>query len=397
MRRLFLRPACTKFSTRQCAPCAVASPHTAAARWASITCLLCDEEVDSFQDHARTDTHVARFAVCQHLVAPEKHSAMLKQMWDHLRLDFNAVEEVNAEKVARRRKRLSSTLVYLVDRNVLLHSVPMATQSAAEPVTSKSFTKMEFLGELELRRAVTDRCARLFPSCSGMQLRALVDYVTARRQLEVIFDLLSLSDLVKPPAGTTRAVPKEGGENAGEAPAAGKQQARLTAAQRSRMLLAIVGELHARTSAPRAMSVGSREAADGLVDNVLASHGIENIESELIHHVLQKIVEEGTPVWHGFKESLVAMSLSSARPEPPSLASAKQPVAAPPGDVTASPAVVRPASEAFKTTVACNPKLLWTDVTRASALDLTVPNPAAKSAFYAPVVPKLANKTKGTK
>ena len=403
-----------------------------------LLCVLCDEEVDDFDLHKHSDAHMARFTVCQTLAAPQKHDAMLKQMWDHLRLDFDAVAEVNAEKVERRRSRLASTVTYLVQRSVLLHSIPRP-EDQVEPagtsqdgssnssgkagpgtgsplVVSKDFEKMEFLGELDLRRVVTDRCARLFPHATGAQLRALVDFITARWQLEVAHDLLGLGQAVaeglrqqrdpaaRAPRGALGHRPTGIGASEAEAKADAPLASalKLSGAQRARVLLAVIGELHLRTDAVvKPITVaGGKAAADGLVDNVLAAHASENIESELIYHVLQKIVDEGTPVWNEFKESLAAMSLARTRPAPPSLSASPTPRADGPGiaDVVAPSAAIA-VEEAANGTLrpACAPKLDWTELGRAGALDLTVPNSKHKAAFFAPLAPKLANKAKGVK
>ena len=121
-------------------------------------CILCDEDIDDFVTHSATSDHCARYAVCQALVNPEKHTAMMAQLWDHLRLDFDAVDEANALRMQRRRRRLMGTIKHLIDVNVLVHSIPRAGGSAgrrrerATPIVAN-----------RVHRAIDDqrRCAHL--------------------------------------------------------------------------------------------------------------------------------------------------------------------------------------------------------------------------------------------
>ena len=85
-------------------------------------CILCDEDIDDFVTHSATSDHSARYAVCHALVKPEKHTAMMAQLWDDLRLDFHTVDEANAHRMQRRRRWLMRTIKHFNDVNVLVHS-----------------------------------------------------------------------------------------------------------------------------------------------------------------------------------------------------------------------------------------------------------------------------------
>ncbi|KPA81123.1 putative mitochondrial RNA editing complex protein MP46,mitochondrial [Leptomonas pyrrhocoris] len=72
---------------------------------------------------------------------------------------------------------------------------------------------------------------------------------------------------------------------------------KLSRDDKASVLLACIGELEHFHRQDRPRSVLSKLAADALVLNVIATHARDNLISELIHEALQRIVEEGTPVW----------------------------------------------------------------------------------------------------
>ncbi|KPI89492.1 RNA editing complex protein MP46 mitochondrial [Leptomonas seymouri] len=63
------------------------------------------------------------------------------------------------------------------------------------------------------------------------------------------------------------------------------------------IFLACIGELEHFHRQDRPRAVLSKLAADALVLNVVATHARDNLVSELLHEALQRIVEEGSPVW----------------------------------------------------------------------------------------------------
>ena len=376
-------------------------------------CLLCDEDYDSLAVHNATASHVARFAVCQALVSPDKHAAMMAQMWDHIRLDFDAVDVINAEKLRRRRRRLGSTLKYLRESNVLVHSLLRRPADAAPGpsgfAVSHSFTKLAFIGENNARFVVADRVARLFPTASAGEVTAILDMVLRRHTLDVMYGLLEFDAHLPPGAvsdADAAAAPAAAGD-AKEKPST-VAPARTSDEQRASMLLAVLGELHAHSSRDKPTAVAAKSAADALVLTVLSQHAVDNIYSELVHHVLQKMVEEGTPVWRDYKASLLQQSLRSSRPEPMPLAAASAAAAAAASETAAAAAADVCAADLMDleaeaahsgpavAAAACNPRMVWTDTTRGGMSAVTVPH-GKKNAFFAPMAPRLVGRARPAK
>lgn len=243
------------------------------------------------------------------------------------------------------------------------------------------------LGQAHARRQMCDRVARLFPKTNGAELRAITDFILSPWQMDTHHDMLGVTDAILKMNGLL-----------GDAAVHAKRGA--DSALRVRTLYAIIGELHVVTSRTRPTAVAGREAADSLVLTVLATHALENIISEILHHVLQKIVEDSTPVWKDFKQSLAAIAMTTTRPASPSLASA------PSNPLSNTEIGDHETSAAFPfwfvedvqatrrvTQTGFTPKCQWTDVTRSGSLDVTVSNPA-KGATFAMLMPKLAAKAK---
>jgi hypothetical protein len=386
---------------RRVSSAAMTSAPMAARRHAATEeqmCLLCDEEYDNAAQHNATATHVARFAVCQSLVSPDKHAAMMAQMWDHIRLDFDAVDTINAEKLRRRRRRLGSTLKYLRESNVLVHSV--LRRAAAAPAgpsgcsVSRSFTKMAFIGEGNARFVVADRVARLFPKAAAAELSAICDTVLRRHTLEVMYGLLEL-DTHLPPG----VVSAPGDDATPAIKPATAAVASTTDEQRASVVLAILGELHAHSSKDKPTSVAHKSQADTLVLNVLASHATDNIYSELVHHVLQKIVEEGTPVWRDHKANIAATALQSQRPAAMPLAAAASAVVAPPAADACSGLLQLEAdadASGAARSLPCSPGVDWIDMRRKGLVATSVPH-GKKNALFGPMTPRLLGRARPAK
>jgi hypothetical protein len=87
---------------------------------------------------------------------------------------------------------------------------------------------------------------------------------------------------------------------------------RLSRDDKASILLACVGELEHFHRQDRPRSVLSKLAADILVLNVIATHARDNLISELIHEVLQRIVEEGSPIWRRHQKEVLQHSVVNA-------------------------------------------------------------------------------------
>ncbi|KAK7201399.1 RNA editing complex protein MP46 [Novymonas esmeraldas] len=330
-------------------------------------CLLCDAPFTSWGTHVSEHTHMARAAVCQFFIMPDRSESIMRHLERHIALDLKEVDALATRKVARRRERLLAGLLHLVEEGVLTDCLPMvpsspeegggaATAAAAEAGSSSSsgagrraavsgaalqvdadrFPIRILIGEAFLQREAIDRCARLMPTLSKVQLHSVVVYITSTRQLARIFDELSLGDLVtaraekeaKAAKATTTttttntaaaaavAAPVDGnGEGAvdsrGAAPPGGcsvslssPPRLSLSREDKAAILYACLGELHRFHEQERPLSVASKAVADAIVLNVLAGHARENIVSELVHEALQRIVDEGTPIWREFNEDV---------------------------------------------------------------------------------------------
>ncbi|CBZ30003.1 RNA editing complex protein MP46 [Leishmania mexicana MHOM/GT/2001/U1103] len=335
-------------------------------------CLLCDTPYISWTEHSREHAHVARSVVCRFFVTPERSESIMQHLERHIALDLKEVDALTDRKVGRRRERLLAGLAHLVEKGVLRDSIPTLLRStpacegddtgrgagisgATLEVNSDLFLNRVLVGEAFLRREVLDRCARLMPSLTAMELNSVVTYLTSTRQVARIFDELSLMELLvaraeseRAPANVntataaataagraaesasveqlseTTAAPLPDSDASTESPP-GQQPCSSTPAAASpspprwslsredkvSIMCACLGELHRFHEQERPRSVISKAAADAIVLNVLAGHGRENLVSELVHETLQRIVDEGTVVWRQHQEDVKRRGRSS--------------------------------------------------------------------------------------
>jgi hypothetical protein len=333
-------------------------------------CSLCDTETDDWLKHSSQPQHQARQAVCAALVSPERHEVVMKQLWEHIQLDFSQIDDVNEARISKRRSRLRSTTMYLKQVEILSSSLVYAEEHGV--CVKARFMQFAVTGEAQLSMEVADRVARLLPKASGCDLLNIVSFILCQRHLVQMFDAIGMEVLLP-------------------------QSLKLTKEQKAAVFLSIYGELTEYTRRRHSHDVANKAAADRLVGNVLASHAIENIASELVHTVLQKIVDEGTPVWAQFKaEGSERLKQGSIFATTPLL---QTPSASPNAPVEASrcrwlhelsPNAKASPHQALRT------KTIWSDLMRVSTLEITVPNPVTKTSFFATMMPKLALKQKNS-
>ncbi|KAG5469827.1 hypothetical protein CUR178_01967 [Leishmania enriettii] len=331
----------------------------------SETCLLCDTPYTCWTTHSREHTHVARSVVCRFFVMPERSESIMQHLERHIALDLKEVDALTARKVERRRERLLAGLVHLVEKGVLRDSIPTlppnstpastfkgrsaGVSGATLEVHSDRFLIRVLVGEAFLRREVLDRCARLMPSLTALELNSVVAYLTSVRQVARIFDELSLLELLMARAERDKAPlnaatdatgatdsahveqlseaaatplldtdvstpvlsPQEPSSSTTAASPTSPLRWKLSGEDKAYIMCACLGELHRFHEQERPRSVASKAAADAIVLNVLAGHGRENLVSELVHETLQRIVDEGTAVWRQHQEDVKRRGLSS--------------------------------------------------------------------------------------
>lgn len=303
------------------------------------SCLLCDCEVPSWKEHRELPSHVARAAVCNAFVMPERSEAILQQLHRHIRLDLRAVDDVAAQKQRRRHVRLRSTFVHLAEEGVLSDGIPSwstassAGSNAAEAdgsspssssclgsyVVSDAFLNLMLVGEGFARQEVVDRVARLIPTLGVTELSSVVTFLLSPRHLARLYDELDFHQLITARAqraartsstvpGTSLAVKErdESDESTVDSPL--PQPPVLPVEEKAVFVFSCIGELVLFHRQDRSHSVANKAAVDGLVQNVLATHAVESLLSELIHTELQRVVEEGTPVWEKYRSQSVQMS-----------------------------------------------------------------------------------------
>jgi hypothetical protein len=300
---------------------------------------------------------------------------MMKQLWDHIQLDFQQLDEVAAKKEARRRGRLTSSMEYLRDQGVMLHSLVHtadAPQSSDEPqlAVSSRFNTFVALGTTYAQKEVLDRVARLFPDAEGVEAIAVADYILSQRNMVHVFKVLKVETLMQD-------VPLK----------------ELKSDVRAAVMLAILGELQLFSRQPRSRDVSDPATADLLVLNVLATHVMDNVLSELTHMVLQKVVDEGTPVWSVYQEQL-ATQKRFLRKVPTQTLTASPSAAVSVGDAAWDACA---SLGALRQEVGTAPALmkwrpLMSDAIRAGSLDITVPSSPFKNSAYAPCLPRLGKK-----
>nr|CCC94881.1 RNA editing complex protein MP46 [Trypanosoma congolense IL3000] len=358
------------------------------------TCQLCDVSYDSWGDHAQSASHVARHVICKTFVSPERHSAVMQQLWKHIRLDFGYVDEVTQKKEDRRRNRLASTLRHLQEKGVVCHSVPRVVVDAEGEtsllVDKDRFINLMFVGESFARQETLDRVARLMPRAEAVELSSVVSYLLSKRRLAHLFDLLDMRSVVL--SANRSAVVEEGDGRAPPVP-------RMRQDEKAIVVYSCLGELHMFSRQDRSHSVATRAAAEQLVLNVLGTHVMENAIAELVHESLQRVVEEGTPVWRAHCSELKHKMFEGTRTPAPALATAPSPTSQLPAVVGGDQLSVDlyrlyalAGDSESRPQLSTTKRQVWHDVTRSLVLELTVPNPINKSAVFAPVLPRLVAK-----
>lgn len=341
------------------ADAALASTAAAAANTGSDTnfCMLCDVAFTSWATHAKEIAHVARTAVCQTFIMPERSESILKHLEKHIAVNFKTTDELTLRKIKRRRRNLQSAVVHLVEEKVLNCSIPDDAEGGAATkdslvVEPELFLTRLAVGEAAARQEVLDRVARLMPQLSASDLGCVVQYLLSTRQLARLFDELQLQRalLVKAEkkaakrAAATEAsekaitgcrsgteqnasglsmpgpLPTPVGTASGAALSAGSEstsstgtpdclhgsrRAALHRDAKAAIIYACIGELSMFSRHHRMGGVANKEAADELVRHVLATHVMENVLSELVHSALQRIVDEGMEVWRNHLDNVM--------------------------------------------------------------------------------------------
>lgn len=364
--------ATTKTASSSCT--ATASPLSSVSRctfsmhhpaYQTSHCTLCDTPFMNWPAHCQSSTHVARVAIGEAFVKPERSASMLTQLQEHIGMDFAVVDEAAAQKGRRRQRRLRSSLDYLRTENVL-HRCVLQTDQSSCSVPSFAWTVRDgfmtcaAVGDAHAREHLTDRVARLAPRSSGRSLRHMVEYLCAPRQWSRLFDLLQLENVlcatpmptVTTTAGTqatttssseaSLSLPLEDGgdriessalscerqSDSEELPPTGEKKRktvpRLTQQEKSLVFRSCIGELHLFTQRDRSHQVDSKDVTEKLVYHVLASHCVDNLLAELLHHVMETVVHESTPVWRAYQVQEERMRMRSYQSAPPLLSPVPQ-------------------------------------------------------------------------
>ncbi|CCW71482.1 unnamed protein product [Phytomonas sp. Hart1] len=289
-------------------------------------CMLCDCPYTIWRVHVGLPTHIARTAVCRTFAAPDRAASIASHLSKHLDFDFDRVDAESWERERRRRSRLGSTLLHLTEKGVLREGLPFTVCGAREgkeeriineggekaeekretTVVSEGFMRYVLVGDGYAREEVINRVARLMPYANAMELEAIEIYILSPLHLARLYEDVQMERTV---AARWKDAKKELKEEA-DTPnniASREELKNLKASRRlfldgkALVMLSCIGELFQFKRRDRPHSVANKEAAETLVLHVLVSHAIENLISELVHAVLQRIVHEGTPIWRQFQ------------------------------------------------------------------------------------------------
>lgn len=344
-------------------------------------CSLCDEEdISDWSAHARTPSHITRQVLGQMFAAPEREEQMMKQLWDTLNLDCRQVDVVNGQRQGKRRARLHSTLCYLRDMNVLVHSrmredMTSSRASVDRLFVSKEFAKFAHIGETCLQAELTDRICRLMPRASAVEIASTVAFIADRTKLATLYAILNLDSFMQLTADACP-VPLE---------------------WRALACVALIGELQLFCARERQVSVDASATAERVVLCVLATHCKENIISELVYDVLQPVVEESSAAWKEYTSTMRDKAATVFRPPAPKLSHVPtsppvEPPALPAHDMPAVPDTFYPSGVARRRSYS----VAWSRWQRGTGtLELTVPGkPVNKMALFAAPLPKMSLKAR---
>lgn len=322
----------------------------------------------------------------------------MSQLWDHIQLDFALVDQVNNKKVDRRRMKLSGTIGYLVEQGVLYDSVPTSGEGGMEegagatsPVleVSARFPILVPIGESFLQYEILQRLSRLMPKAIASDVKTIADFLMHPRQLRALYEMMQINAIIQ--SNSNLSAPTFS----------------IPPTEKVAILLAMLGEMRLYCAKDRRHSIADKIGADELVLNVLSNHCCENLVSELVHSVLQRIVDEGTPVWNEFRFSEQSYLFNSGASVPsPVLSSMPAPLIsqkdatdmAVAADQSMKSFILSPknianveAEEQLDTPVC---KLAWQDLAKSCSMETQLPGAPNKHSTFAATLPKLGARYK---
>lgn len=257
---------------------------SAAARLCALTGVKIHNEAE-WQRHVATPEYKFRALLAERLTSATP--LPMKDLWKHVTTETKMIDEFQSERRSQRIGHLSTSLKFLRDHNVLLHSGLHFNPATQTWNVTAEFDRVLIAGDTFLQREVAVRLFKLLPTLDDETLSFLVTEVCSVSNLSSVFDRANLSRNVDP---------------------SGRRRQKLTAQQKAASIVSTLGELHWFVVKTKATDRTHNNAlfppSDVLVLHVLSAHCCEALCGELIVERLMPAMRAFKLQWKNVGESL---------------------------------------------------------------------------------------------
>lgn len=214
------------------------------------------------------------------------------------------LEDLHSLRTTRRVAHQREALRFLRRYNVLLHSLLFYVPSTQTWNTTVEFKRLAMLGESVLVTELRARVLKLFPDMPYSTYVLWQQQLVGEEAFASAFDLFHMESIVGSRPGdapfNAAATHKKKGQST-RAPSPQTCAYGLSAAQRSHMMCAVVGEMYwfmARTKATdRTHNNALFPPSDVLILHVLCSHLLESMPAELVYRWLDPLLRSIKEKW----------------------------------------------------------------------------------------------------
>jgi hypothetical protein len=234
-------------------------------------CALTGTSVSDWVAHTASFEYRMAHALAHRLT--NSHTPLrVKDVWSELSNPTRLVDELCSNS---RLGNLSTTMRFLCNHNVLLHSLLRFHASTNTWNVTGEFGRTSFVGECLLRSEATSRLVKLIPDVEYDILRQMVDAAMSPKSLSGFYDVLCLNRLLEP---------------------AGRRKVKVTEAHKTRLVLAALGEMHWFSVKTKATDRTHNNAlfppSDVLILHVLCCHCVEVTIVELLMSVIRPALRQ---------------------------------------------------------------------------------------------------------
>lgn len=248
-------------------------------------CPLTNKVVTDWSSHKAT-TEFRLSKLVAERISSSTQPVPLNEVWRNLSLNpERLLAEFASTKTSRRLGHLSASLEFLKRHNVIMHSTFFYNALGRQWQVSRDFTRVALVGETILRNELTLRALTFLPNLDEGMLATLVAETLSATNLARFYDRVNLNRLLP----------------------SNRRNCKLNTREKASLLAAILGELNWFVSRTRATNRTHNNAlfppSDVLILNVLSSHSVESLLTEILHSYFEPLMARMRGIWKNFPES----------------------------------------------------------------------------------------------